>query len=347
MRMDAKQDLTAADVVNGYDEAELGERDRALRRGALRAPHRARDRGGPPARTRRASSPRSCATRFPRATRRRGPHPARRTFQAIRMEVNRELPNLADGLDESVHLLGPGGRVLVLAYHSLEDRIVKQTFARWAGEDEESAPPAKLPVEPARRRALARPLTRRPRRPTPAEIAANPRAESARLRAAERCDRTAMTAIPHSMHSAAPTIRAGSEREQRAQARHLRVRARSRAAAGACVWPCGCPRLADGDRAVRPRLVPRPRGAARVRDRSTDRAEAHRGAAVRALAGRGRDAFVAARDRRCRQAHRHASAADGRLHRRCRQPLRAHAAPDRTSSTLADVHGEAKKSLDP
>ncbi len=102
------------------------------------------------------------------------------------MEVNRELPNLADGLDESVHLLGPGGRVLVLAYHSLEDRIVKQTFARWAGEDAESAPPAKLPVEPARRRALARPLTRRPRRPTPAEIAANPRAESARLRAAER-----------------------------------------------------------------------------------------------------------------------------------------------------------------
>ena len=107
------------------------------------------------------------------------------------MEVNRELPNLADGLDESVHLLGPDGRVLVLAYHSLEDRIVKQTFARWAGEDDDvAAALAKLPVEPARRRALARPLTRRPRRPTADEIAANPRAESARLRAAERVERS-------------------------------------------------------------------------------------------------------------------------------------------------------------
>ncbi len=185
MRMDAKQDVTAAAVVNGYDEAELtnvigryGEE-----RFARRIAH-AIVAARPLATTRELAE--VVRDAIPARTRRRGPHPARRTFQAIRMEVNRELPNLADGLDESVHLLGPGGRVLVLAYHSLEDRIVKQTFARWAGEDVESAPPAKLPVEPARRRALARPLTRRPRRPTPAEIAANPRAESARLRAAER-----------------------------------------------------------------------------------------------------------------------------------------------------------------
>ena len=113
------------------------------------------------------------------------------------MEVNRELPNLADGLDESVHLLGPGGRVLVLAYHSLEDRIVKQTFARWAGEDDASPrrPPSSR-SSPTRRRALARPLTRRPRRPTADEIAANPRAESARLRAAERVIELPMTAVP-------------------------------------------------------------------------------------------------------------------------------------------------------
>jgi 16S rRNA (cytosine1402-N4)-methyltransferase len=185
MRMDAKQDLTAADVVNGYDEAhlasviaEFGE-ERFARRIA-RAVVAAR----PLATTRQLAE--VVRDAIPARTRRTGPHPARRTFQAIRMEVNRELPNLAEGLDESVHLLGPGGRVLVLAYHSLEDRIVKQTFARWAGEDDTASIPAKLPVEPARRRALARPLTRRPRRPSAEEIAMNPRAESARLRAAER-----------------------------------------------------------------------------------------------------------------------------------------------------------------
>ena len=65
---------------------------------------------------------------IPAPARRKGGHPARRTFQAIRMEVNRELPQLEAGLDESVHLLAPRGRVLVLAYHSLEDRMVKQAF---------------------------------------------------------------------------------------------------------------------------------------------------------------------------------------------------------------------------
>src|SRR5262245_2982778 len=185
MRMDAKQSLTAADVVNTYDEDDLarviaryGEERFARRIAAAIVAVR------PLATTRELADVIRAA--IPAPARRRGPHPARRTFQAIRMEVNRELPNLADGLDESVHLLGPGGRVLVLAYHSLEDRLVKQTFARWAGEDDVVTRPAKLPVAPERRRALPRPVTRRPRRPSAAEIAANPRAESARLRAAER-----------------------------------------------------------------------------------------------------------------------------------------------------------------
>jgi 16S rRNA (cytosine1402-N4)-methyltransferase len=98
------------------------------------------------------------------------------------MEVNRELPNLAAGLDESVHLLAPGGRILVLAYHSLEDRLVKERFARWTGASE--LPPG-MPVEPTRN-PLVRLLTRRPLRPQPDEVAANPRSESARLRAAEK-----------------------------------------------------------------------------------------------------------------------------------------------------------------
>ena len=134
MRMDSDQTLTAADVVNNYDEAELVAHHPAQRRGAVRPPHRARDRRGVARWRRPASSSTPSRPRSPRRRAARGGHPARRTFQAIRMEVNRELPNLAEGLGDSVHLLTPGGRVLVLAYHSLEDRLVKQQFAEWAGE---------------------------------------------------------------------------------------------------------------------------------------------------------------------------------------------------------------------
>ncbi|MFB3738453.1 MAG: 16S rRNA (cytosine(1402)-N(4))-methyltransferase RsmH [Candidatus Velamenicoccus archaeovorus] len=97
--------------------------------------------------------------------RRGGPHPARRTFQALRIAVNRELEELAASLPRVVGILAPGGRIVVIAYHSLEDRIVKRTFA-----DDE-----RLEV-----------LTRKPLRPGPGEIERNPRARSARLRAAER-----------------------------------------------------------------------------------------------------------------------------------------------------------------
>ncbi|MDZ4825731.1 MAG: 16S rRNA (cytosine(1402)-N(4))-methyltransferase RsmH [Actinomycetota bacterium] len=185
MRMDSKQTLTAADVVNGYDEAELagviyrfGEERFSRRIAAAIVAAR------PVTSTLRLAD--IVRDAIPAPARRRGPHPARRTFQAIRMEVNRELPNLADGLDESVHVIGPEGRMLVLAYHSLEDRMVKQTFARWAGEDADARTPPKLPVTPARRRPVVRLLTRRPRRPGAEEIDLNPRAESARLRAVER-----------------------------------------------------------------------------------------------------------------------------------------------------------------
>jgi 16S rRNA (cytosine1402-N4)-methyltransferase len=184
MRMDAKQGLTAADVVNGYDEDRLttlisqyGE-ERFARRIA-QAIVAAR-----PLRTTRELAD-VVRDAIPAATRRRGRHPARRTFQAIRMEVNRELPNLADGLDESVHVVGPNGRILVLAYHSLEDRMVKETFARWSGADAERKAPPKFPVAPMTR-PLVRVLTRRPLRPRADEVAANARAESARLRAVER-----------------------------------------------------------------------------------------------------------------------------------------------------------------
>ncbi|HZB02447.1 MAG TPA: 16S rRNA (cytosine(1402)-N(4))-methyltransferase RsmH [Actinomycetota bacterium] len=94
-----------------------------------------------------------------------GPHPARRTFQALRIAVNRELEELAASLPRAVGLLGPGGRVVVLSYHSLEDRIVKRAFR-----DDDRL----------------RILTKKPLRPSPEETARNPRSRSAKLRAAER-----------------------------------------------------------------------------------------------------------------------------------------------------------------
>ncbi len=182
MRMDAAQELTAERVVNDYAERELADvirrngeehfaRQIAARIVANRPLHTTQDLVD------------AVKQAVPARNRRKGGHPARRTFQAIRMEVNRELPNLADGLDESVHLLAPGGRVLVLAYHSLEDRIVKERFAKWAGTREQQPPG--FPVEPEPN-GLVRLLTRRAVRPRADEVAANPRARSARLRAVEK-----------------------------------------------------------------------------------------------------------------------------------------------------------------
>lgn len=182
MRMDAAQELTAETVVNTYSEerlaqiiAENGE-ERFARQIAARIVAKR------PLRT-TADLVDAVKEAIPARARRRGGHPARRTFQAIRMEVNRELPNLAEGLDESVHLIAPGGRILVLAYHSLEDRLVKERFAAWAGSRDPNLPG--LPVEPEKT-GLVRRLTRRALRPSPDEVAANPRARSARLRAVEK-----------------------------------------------------------------------------------------------------------------------------------------------------------------
>ncbi len=185
MRMDVRQDLTAAEVVNTYPEADLaaviaefGEERFARRIAAEIVARRPLETTGDLVDAIKAG--------IPAPARRRGGHPARRTFQAIRMEVNRELPNLREGLDESVHLLTPGGRTLVLSYHSLEDRIVKQQFNEWAGKGpEQAAQPRRLPVV-ASSRPLVRMITRKPIRASEEELAENPRASSARLRAAER-----------------------------------------------------------------------------------------------------------------------------------------------------------------
>lgn len=109
-------------------------------------------------------------------------HPARRTFQALRIAVNDELSALADGLDVTLRLLRRGGRLVVISYHSLEDRIVKRRFA--AGARGCDCPP-ELPVCVCERSAELRLLTRRPEQPSEIEIESNPRARSAKLRAVE------------------------------------------------------------------------------------------------------------------------------------------------------------------
>ncbi|HEY3117449.1 MAG TPA: 16S rRNA (cytosine(1402)-N(4))-methyltransferase RsmH [Chloroflexota bacterium] len=111
-------------------------------------------------------------------------HPATRTFQALRIAVNDELAALAEAVPQAVSLLRQGARLAIVSFHSLEDRIVKQTFARLAGKPE--ATPRGLPPASTLSPAQIRILTQRPLRPSLEEQRANPRSRSARLRAAER-----------------------------------------------------------------------------------------------------------------------------------------------------------------
>ena len=112
-----------------------------------------------------------------------GPHPARRTFQALRIAVNDELGRLQRGLAAGVEALAPGGRVVVISYHSLEDRIVKQYFTTCA---RSCVCPPGLPVCRCGHRPQLRLVTRKPVTPGPGEVEANPRSRSAKLRAAEK-----------------------------------------------------------------------------------------------------------------------------------------------------------------
>ena len=184
MRMDPGAPVTAADVVNDYPPERLtrvleryGE-ERFARR-IVAAIVRERGRGRLTSSARLAEIVREAV---PAATRRTGGHPAKRTFQALRIEVNDELGALERALPAAVAALALGGRMVVLAYHSLEDRLVKRVFAAGATVD---APPD-LPVVPESAQPRLRLLTRGAETPTDDEVAANPRAASARLRAVER-----------------------------------------------------------------------------------------------------------------------------------------------------------------
>jgi len=184
MRMDRGQELRAADVVNTYSAGQLA---RVLREfGEERFAHRIAD----AVVRERARSAITSTSRLsdivrasiPAAARRTGGHPAKRTFQALRIEVNGELAVLQRALPGALGALAAGGRIVVLAYHSLEDRIVKQALAR---EVTDTTPPG-LPLPLVAGRPKFRLLTRGAERPSQEETARNPRAASARLRAAQR-----------------------------------------------------------------------------------------------------------------------------------------------------------------
>ena len=184
MRMDRTRDLTAADIINGYPPAELARvlRDYGEERFAHRiagAVARERDRA-PITSTQRLSA--IVKDAIPAATRRTGGNPAKRTFQALRIEVNDELGTLRRALPAALGVLAVGGRVVVLAYHSLEDRIVKRELVRLSTDQ---TPPG-LPVPASAATPQLRLLTRGAERPDSEEVTSNPRAASVRLRAAER-----------------------------------------------------------------------------------------------------------------------------------------------------------------
>jgi len=181
MRMDPDDRWSAADVVNGYDEQQLVAmlRRNADERWATRIA-RAIVAARPIETTVQLAGVVSDA--IPAPARRRGGHPAKRTFQAIRIEVNRELEQLPGALDDAIAVLAPGGRIAVLAYHSGEDRLVKERFRE--GVTGGCTCPDDLPCVCGAVRTLR--LVKAPSRPSESEIAVNPRAASARLRVAER-----------------------------------------------------------------------------------------------------------------------------------------------------------------
>jgi 16S rRNA (cytosine1402-N4)-methyltransferase len=184
MRMNQRDALSAADLVNHASESELqdilhnfGEERaaRAIARAIVRA------RAQAPLRT--TMDLVRIVEQVVRTSPQAHLHPATRTFQALRIAVNGELDHLSRFLQEGYSLLKPGGRLVILSYHSLEDRLVKEAFRRWASS---CVCPPQIPVCSCNWSQKVKILTPKTLVPTAAEVSANPRARSARLRAVER-----------------------------------------------------------------------------------------------------------------------------------------------------------------
>ena len=172
MRMDQESETTAAELVNNLPEKELaniiyryGEERWSRRIASFIVEHRKKT----PVET-TGQLVEIIKAAIPAAVRRRGPHPARRTFQALRIAVNDELTGVEVGLRAGISYLKPGGRIVVISFHSLEDRIAKHVFREQAHPSQE----------------VIRILTKKPLVPAAQEVTDNPRSRSAKLRAAEK-----------------------------------------------------------------------------------------------------------------------------------------------------------------
>ena len=185
MRMDQRQKMTARDIVNSYSEAELYRviRDYGEDRFAKNiAKHIVLEREKAPIETtgqlneiiRRA---------IPMKIQKTSGHPSKRTFQAIRIELNHELDVLRDSLDEMIDILNPGGRICIITFHSLEDRIVKSAFRK---NENPCTCPSHFPVCVCGKVSKGKVVTRKPILPSPEEQESNSRSKSAKLRIFER-----------------------------------------------------------------------------------------------------------------------------------------------------------------
>ncbi|MFW5979208.1 MAG: 16S rRNA (cytosine(1402)-N(4))-methyltransferase RsmH [Halanaerobium sp.] len=185
MRMNPDQKLTAKDIVNSYSQADLekiiaeyGEENWAARIAEfivkMRAEKEIKTTG---------DLVEVIKAAIPKAVRRSGGHPARRTFQALRIETNNELEQLKNLIDKAVSFLNPGGRLVIITFHSLEDRIVKHKFRDLA---KDCTCPPDFPICVCDKKAEVKVITRSPVQASEAEKKKNPRSRSAKMRVAEK-----------------------------------------------------------------------------------------------------------------------------------------------------------------
>ena len=186
MRMDTRQKMTARDIVNDYTEADLYRviRDYGEDKFAKNiAKHIVQARAVKPVET-TAELSEIIRASIPMKFQKKSGHPAKRTFQAIRIELNRELDVLRDSLDDMIDLLNPGGRLCIITFHSLEDRIVKSVFRK--NENPCTCPPD-FPVCVCGKKSKGSIITKKPILPSEEELEYNSRSKSAKLRIFEHC----------------------------------------------------------------------------------------------------------------------------------------------------------------
>lgn len=185
MRMDTRQNFTAKELINTYSEQELYRVIRNYGEDKFAkniAKHIVMARKEKEIET-TGELTEIVKAAIPAKVRMSGGHPAKRTFQAIRIELNRELEVLQDSLEDMIHLLNPGGRLCIITFHSLEDRVVKNIYKK---SENPCTCPSDFPVCVCGKKPLGKAVTRKPVTPSEEEMEHNPRSKSAKLRVFER-----------------------------------------------------------------------------------------------------------------------------------------------------------------